>query len=80
MSSLIRNSIFLLCFALIGCTKPQVQHHIEYVEVKVPVVYRLDKPDRPQYTSKDTAPSYLVKLLQYTKTLEIVIDEHNKGS
>lgn len=63
-----------------GCSKPTVQHHIEYVEVKVPVVYRLDKPVRPQYSSKDNAPSYLVKLLQYTKTLEIIIDEHNKGS
>lgn len=80
MSSLIRNSIFLLCFALIGCTKPQVQHHIEYVEVKVPVVYKLDKPVRPKYTSKDTAPTYLLKLIEYTKTLEVIIDEHNKGS
>lgn len=73
-------NILLMVVVLSGCSKPIVQHHIEYVEVKVPVVYRLDKPVRPQYTSKDTAPSYLVKLLQYTKTLEIIIDEHNKGS
>lgn len=80
MSSLIRISTLLLCFALIGCTKPQVQHHIEYVEVKVPVVYALDRPDRPIYTDKDTAPTYLLKLIEYTNTLEIIIDEHNKGS
>lgn len=74
------SNILLIAMLLCGCSKPIVQHHIEYVEVKVPVVYRLDKPARPQFSSKDTAPSYLVKLLQYTKTLEIIIDEHNKGS
>lgn len=74
------SNILLIAMLLCGCSKPIVQHHIEYVEVKVPVVYRLDKPDRPQYSSKDTVPSYLIKLLQYTKTLEIIIDEHNKGS
>lgn len=72
-------SIVLISAVLLGCSKPQVQHHIEYVEVKVPVVYKIDKPVRPKYTSKDTAPTYLLKVMQYTKTLEVIIDEHNEG-
>ena len=76
----LKVSSILLLIVLCGCSKPTAQHHIEYVEVKVPVVYHINRPSRPQYTPKDTAPSYLTKLLQYTKTLEIIIDEHNKGS
>lgn len=72
-------SIALLSVVLLGCSKPQIQHHIEYVEVKVPVVYKLDRPVRPKYTSKDTAPTYLLKMIEYTKTLEVIIDEHNQG-
>ena len=72
-------SIALLSAVLLGCSRPQIQHHIEYVEVKVPVVYKLDKPVRPKYTSKDTAPTYLLKIIEYTKTLEVIIDEHNQG-
>lgn len=72
-------SIALLSAVLLGCSKPQMQHHIEYVEVKVPVVYKLDRPVRPKYTSKDTAPTYLLKIIEYTKTLEVIIDEHNQG-
>jgi hypothetical protein len=70
----------MLLISLCGCSKPNIQHHIEYVEVKVPVVYKLDKPLRPEYTSKDTIPTYLLKVLEYTKTLEVIIDEHNQGS
>lgn len=73
------TSIVLLLTVLLGCSKPQIQHHIEYVEVKVPVVYKLNKPVRPKYTSKDTAPTYLLKVMEYTKTLEVIIDEHNQG-
>lgn len=73
------TSVVLLLTVLLGCSKPQIQHHIEYVEVKVPVVYKLDKPVRPKYTSKDTAPTYLLKVMEYTKTLEVIIDEHNQG-
>lgn len=72
-------SIALLSAVLLGCSRPQIQHHIEYVEVKVPVVYKLDRPVRPKYTSKDTAPTYLLKIIEYTKTLEVIIDEHNQG-
>lgn len=72
-------SIALLSAVLLGCSRPQIQHHIEYVEVKVPVVYKLDRPVRPKYTSKDTAPTYLLKVIEYTKTLEVIIDEHNQG-
>lgn len=73
------TSIVLLLTVLLGCSKPQIQHHIEYVEVKVPVVYKLNKPARPKYTSKDTVPTYLLKVIEYTKTLEVIIDEHNQG-
>ena len=61
-----------------GCAKPQTIYITEYQEVKVPVVYKIDRPKRPMYTSNDTAPSYLLKLKQYVMTLETIIDEHNK--
>ena len=68
----------LLCILLMGCAKPQTVYRTEYQEVKVPVVYKIDRPKRPMYTSNDTAPSYLLKLKQYVITLETIIDEHNK--
>ena len=68
----------LLCILLMGCAKPQTIYITEYQEVKVPVVYKIDRPKRPMYTSNDTAPSYLLKLKQYVITLETTIDEHNK--
>lgn len=73
-------SVCLLSFLLFGCasTKPEVTYRTEYQEVKVPVVYKIDRPKRPMYTSNDTAPSYLLKLKQYVITLETIIDEHNK--
>ena len=71
-------SIFL-CLLFIGCSKPGVIYKTEYKEVKVPVVYRIERPDRPIFKSTDTTPIYLLKVLEYTQTLELIIDEHNKG-
>ena len=63
---------------LVGCCKPNIEYVTKYQEVKVPVVYRIDKPNRPVYLPTDTAPVYLLKVLEYTELLEILINEHNK--
>ena len=74
-------SLFIMSILLVGCaakSEPDIIYKTVYQEVKVPVVYKIDRPKRPMYTSNDTAPSYLLKLRQYTMTLETIIDEHNK--
>lgn len=78
--NLVRISIISLLFMLIiGCsTKPTILYKTEYKEVKVPVIVKIDRPERPKYLSTDTNPSYLLKVLTYTKKLEVLIDEHNK--
>ena len=68
----------MLCLSGCASNKPEIIYKTVYQEVKVPVVYKIDRPKRPMYTSNDTAPSYLLKLRQYTMTLETIIDEHNK--
>lgn len=80
MTSLRVISVALLAMLLLGCSKPKVITKIECVEVKVPIVYKLDRPNRPQYSSKDSIHSYLLKILEYTKNLEVIIDEHNRGT
>ena len=79
--NLIRISVLGLLIALIvGCsTKPTVIYKTEYKEVKVPVVYKIERPDRPIFKSTDTTHIYLLKVLEYTQTLELIIDEHNQG-
>ena len=78
MSSLVKiSSTILLGLILVGCAKPQVITKTEIVEVKVPVVYALERPERPRYLAKDTVPTYLNKLVKYTEKLEVIIDEHN---
>lgn len=57
---------------------PETVYRTEYQEVKTPVVYKQQRPKRPVYLPTDTAPVYLLKILEYTKSLEVVIDEHNK--
>lgn len=78
--NLVRISIIGLLFMLIvGCsTKPIILYKTEYKEVKVPVMVKINRPERPKYLSTDTNPSYLLKVLTYTKKLEVLIDEHNK--
>ena len=68
-----------LCLLLIGCSKPEIIYKTEYKEVKVPVVYKIERPNRPIFKSTDTTPIYLLKVLEYTQTLELIIDEHNQG-
>lgn len=78
MISLVRiSSITLLGLALVGCAKPRVITKTEIVEVKVPVVYALERPERPRYLATDTVPTYLNKLVKYAEKLEVIIDEHN---
>lgn len=69
---------FILSLSLLGCSsvEPKIVYKTEYQIVEVPVTYKLDRPDRPKYTSNDNAPSYLLKMIQYTNILEIIIDEH----
>lgn len=79
MNFLIKLISISLCFVLIGCAKPEIIYKTEYKEVKVPVVYKIERPERPIFKSTDTTPIYLLKVLEYTQTLELIIDEHNKG-
>lgn len=67
----------ILGISLIGCAsqKPMVKY--EYVEVKVPVKPVINKPARPTYNKSDSIPAYLLKLLTYTKKLEVIIDENS---
>lgn len=78
--NLVRISILsLLIVLMVSCSaKPTILYKTEYKEVKVPIIVKIDKPERPKYLSTDTNPSYLLKVLTYTKKLEILIDEHNK--
>lgn len=73
-----RISVILLALLMVGCaTKPRTITTTEIVEVKVPVVYKLERPERPRFLQDDTVPSYLNKLVRYTEKLEVIIDEHN---
>jgi len=72
------STCILCCMLLMGCAKPQTIYITEYQEVEVPVVYKLQRPKRPVYLSTDTTPVYLLKLIEYTRSLEVIIDEHNK--
>ena len=78
MASLIRLiSVAVLGLVLLGCSaKPRMITETEIVKVNVPVVYNLERPERPKFTTEDTSPSYLLKLLEYVETLEVIIDEH----
>lgn len=72
------SCLVLIALLLTGCaTKPKIVTKVEYVEVKVPVVYHIDRPSRPRYLKTDTIPVYLNKLVRYTHKLEVIIDEHN---
>lgn len=79
MSSLVKGSLIgLIALLLSACaSKPKIVTKVEYVEVKVPVIYKIDRPDRPRYLKTDTIPVYLNKLVRYTHKLEVIIDEHN---
>ena len=78
MASLIRlTSVVVLGLMLLGCSaKPRTITETEIVKVNIPVVYNLERPERPKFTTEDTSPSYLLKVLEYVESLEIIIDEH----
>lgn len=78
MASLIRlTSVVVLGLMLLGCSaKPRTITETEIVKINIPVVYNLERPERPKFTTEDTSPSYLLKLLEYVETLEVIIDEH----
>ena len=78
MASLIRlTSVAVLSLMLLGCSaKPRAITETEIVKVNIPVVYNLERPERPKFTTEDTSPSYLLKILEYVESLEIIIDEH----
>lgn len=63
----------ILVSSICGCTKPSTV--TQYVNI--PVAMRIDKPDRPIYLANDNPATYLVKVLEYTKVLEILIEENN---
>lgn len=77
-------SIIIICSFLLlnGCAgKPQPCEPIiktEYVEVKVPVIYKLKRPSRPKIDESEPIPLALIKFTSYTETLESIIDGTNK--
>ena len=77
---IISISIFS-CLLLMGCgfkDYPETVYRTEYQEVKTPVVCKQQRPKRPVYQTTDAVPVYLLKILEYTSTLEVIIDEHSK--
>lgn len=72
-------SIIFLYLLFTGCAKPEIIYKTEYKEVKVPVIYKIERPNRPTFESTDTIPIYLLKVLKYTQSLELIIDEYNQG-
>ena len=68
------------CLLLMGCAAKDTEtiYRTEYQEVKTPVVYKQQRPKRPVYLSTDTAPTYLLKVLEYAKVLEVIIDEQGE--
>lgn len=74
------NKLWIVVFLLltVGCARtPQVITEIEYVQVNIPVRYKLDRPSRPKFRKNDTVPTYLARLIEYTSKLEVIIDENN---
>ena len=79
----LRSSILLISLIVLsGCAsaKPEKVYVPKSEIVKVPtyVVYKLERPSRPEFTAEDTLPTYLVKLTTYAEKLEVIIDEHNQ--
>lgn len=62
---------------LVGCS-PKVVYQTEYVEVEVPVKTKIHRPDRPIREEKEGIHKYLLRVLEYTELLEVLIDESNK--
>jgi hypothetical protein len=64
---------------LSACTTAQrPMIHTEYVTIEIPVVYKIERPDRPKLLDK-AIPIYLSELLTYTGILELIIDSHGEN-
>ena len=75
-----QSKILLLVFVFLfsGCAKQYTPCEplvtTEVVEVKVPVMYSLTRPKRPEFTENTIIPIYLEELIAYTSQLESIID------
>ena len=73
--------VVILLSLLAGCATKEPIIRTEYIRVEVPVVYKLERPSRPEFTSKKSTPGYTSEVLNYSEMLEVIIDEHNtKGT
>ena len=72
-------SLIILILILSGCATPRENVIIktEYKTVEVPVMYNLERPDRPKKQTDMSLPEYLLEVLTYTETLEYIIDGVN---
>lgn len=72
------TTVFIIALVLCGCSnKQEICSPIiktEYVEVKIPVTYKLKRPSRPKLDESQPIPIYIKELTSYTETLEIIID------
>lgn len=68
-------TLILMAMLMVGCSTRVVE---KPVQVKVPVVVPINKPDRPVYSKNDTTITYMIKVIEYTKILETLIKEHNE--
>jgi hypothetical protein len=72
--------LLIFCISLYGCaTKDNIITRTEYVEVYKPVVVEIKLPDKPKFKSSESTPTYLAKVLNYTRHLEFIINEHNRS-
>lgn len=69
--------LMLVVVLLFGCSK--TEYVTEYREVNIPVRVKINKPNRPIYTSTDNSYTYLLKVLDYVKVLEYTIDTNNNN-
>lgn len=75
---MVNRIILLICiFLLLGSLGCSTKYIEKPVEVAVPTIIEIYKPTRPVYSKQDTTTSYMIKVLEYCKMLEVSIDEHN---
>ena len=66
----------LMVLTMVSCTTRYVDRP---VEVKTPVIMVINKPNRPVFAKNDTTTTYMIKVLEYTRILETLINEHNEA-
>ena len=75
--------LFIMAFFIYGCGNKQITPctspiiKTEFVEVKIPVMYNLERPKRPKKASNQSDPVYLNEILVYVRILEAIIDKTN---